>query len=165
MGQRGPLPKPTKLREREGNPRRRPLPKNEPQPPAITDDLPKPPEHLSEEAAKVFTALCRLLRDSELLTTADLMPIEMLADSYTQWIRTIKLRAESGVVIEIFNDEGTMVNSYESPQSKLCRSLAADCNRWFKVLGLGPAYRVGLRTDTDGGEEIDDPIAASIANG
>jgi P27 family predicted phage terminase small subunit len=168
MGQRGPLPKPTATRAREGNPRRRPLPKDEPQPPKLAA-LPKPPDHLSKEAKAVFTTLCKVLSDADLLTVADVMPVEMLADSYTQWVKTLKLRAEAGVITEVssVDNEGNahVVNKYESPESKLCRSLGADCNRWFKVLGLGPAYRVGLRMNAHGGDEIEDPLAASIANG
>jgi P27 family predicted phage terminase small subunit len=165
MGQRGPLPKPTATRAREGNPRRRPLPTNEPTPPLVAaKKLPTPPDHLDALGQKVFTTLARILTDADLLTVADIMPLEMLADSYSQWIAALALRKKAGVIVEVFKD-GEVINTFESPESKLCRNLAADCNRWFKVLGLGPAYRVGLRTSMDAGDEIDDPLAAAIANG
>lgn len=168
MGRRGPLPKPTATREREGNPRRHPLPKDEPKP-ASVNKLPEPPEFLSKEAKRVFSAICKVLADADLLTVADLMPVEMLADSYTQWIGAIKLRNEAGVIFEASkvdeDGEVTMLQKYESPESKLCRAHMAECNRWFKVLGFGPAYRVGLRVNADGGDDIDDPLAAAIANG
>jgi len=166
MGQRGPLPKPTSARAREGNPRRRPLPTDEPSPAEIAiDRLPPPPDHLTADAKQVFSALAKLLSDSKLLTVADVLPIELLADCYTQWIKALKIRAEAGVITQMLNRDGEVIGSCESAESKLCRSLAADCNRWFKVLGLGPAYRVGLRMTTDGADEIEDPLAASIANG
>lgn len=165
MGQRGPLAKPTTVRAREGNPRRRPLPKDEPQPSAIAAaKIPSPPQHLDELGRKVFSTLAKILTEADLLTVADVMPLEMLSDAYSQWIKALKLRAEAGPIVEVYKD-GEVINTFESPESKLCRNLSADCNRWFKVLGLGPAYRVGLRTSMDAGDEIDDPLAAAIANG
>ena len=163
MGERGPLPKPTATRAREGNPRRRPLPKDEPQPVQLKT-LPIAPDHLDPVAQRIFTTLVKILSDADLLTVADVMPVEMLSDSYSQWLAALKLRSTAGPIVEIIKD-GQVINTFESPESKLCRNLAADCNRWFKVLGLGPAYRVGLRINTDGGDEIDDPLAAAIANG
>lgn len=163
MGQRGPLPKPTATRAREGNPRRRPLPKDEPQPVQLKS-LPIAPDHLDAPAQKIFTTLVKILSEADLLTVADVMPVEMLADAYSQWLGALKLRSAAGPIVEIIKD-GQVINTFESPESKLCRNLAADCNRWFKVLGLGPAYRVGLRINQDGGDEIDDPLAAAIANG
>lgn len=162
MGRRGPPPKPTATRRREGNPRNRPLPKDEPEPKAV-EKLPEAPDHLNELGKKTFRHLAKVLKDCDLLTVADLYPLEMFCDQYSQWVAALKLRSEKGCIIEITNDEGVLVNTYETPESKLCRALAADCNRWFKVLGLGPAYRVGLRTNSDGSDSIEDPVAASIA--
>jgi P27 family predicted phage terminase small subunit len=131
--------------------------------------IPAPPEFLSKEAQRVFTRICEILATADLLTVADLMPVEMLADSYTQWIQAIKLRNASGTITEVTksDEDGDVVyqQKYESAESKLARAHMAECNRWFKVLGFGPAYRVGLRTNADGGDEIEDPLAASIANG
>ena len=169
MGRRGPLPKPTETRKREGNPRRHPLPKDEPSPPTVTK-IPDPPEFLSQEAQRVFTRICEILAAADLLTVADLMPVEMLADSYTQWIEAIKLRNVAGLIFEACKEDpesGELIpiQKYETPESKRCRAHMAECNRWFKVLGFGPAYRVGLRINADGGDDIEDPLAAAIANG
>lgn len=163
MGRRGPLPKPTATRAREGNPRRRPMPTDEPQPPAV-ESLPPPPGHLDDIGIRTWNHLAKTLRSADLLTHSDLYPLEMLCDQYSEWCAALKLRREKGRIVEIVKDD-EVVNTYESPESKLCRALAADCNRWFKVLGLGPAYRVGLSTNGPAGDEIDDPLAASIANG
>lgn len=168
MGQRGPPKKPTAVRRREGNPGKRRLPNDEPQPTAV-DKLPEPPAHLDKRAAAVFRNLAKILKDSDLLTVADVYPLEIFCDKYSQWVQAIDARREKGVMIEVSREgpdgELHIMARYESPESKLVRNLAADCNRWFKVLGLGPAYRVGLRTTADGNEEIEDPLAASIANG
>ena len=109
--------------------------------------------------------MCRILRDEDLLTVADLYPLEMFCDQYSEWLEAVKLRNAKPRVVEICNKDGDAINTFESPESRLCRNLAADCNRWFKVLGLGPAYRVGLSVNSGGSDEIEDPIAAAIANG
>lgn len=139
------------------------MPEREPQPAAVPS-LPEPPDHLSDVGKRVWRHLAKVLSDAELLTVADLFPLEMFCDQYSEWLIALKARNETGRFIDLEKD-GEVVNSYESPQSKLCRALAADCNRWFKVLGLGPAYRVGLQVNCDGADGIEDPLAASIANG
>jgi len=163
MGRRGPPAKPTAIRKREGNPRRRPMPTNEPEPPPL-EQLPEAPDHLCGLGQRTFLHVAKILKDSDLLTVADLYPLEMFSDQYAQWVKALKLRAVKGCIIEIHNDEGILVNTYETPESKLVRALANDCNKWFKVLGLGPAYRVGLRTNSDGADQIEDPFAAAIAS-
>lgn len=164
MGRRGPLPKPTATRKREGNPANRKLPQNEPEP-AKVEQLPEPPDYLDANGANAWRNLCKILKDADLLTVADLYPLEMFCDQYSEWLRAVQARNKVGRILEIHNEEGDIVNSYEAPESKLARQLANDCNKWFKVLGLGPAYRVGLQKNSDGSESIEDPLAAAIANG
>ncbi|HBE71244.1 MAG TPA: hypothetical protein DDW52_24115 [Planctomycetaceae bacterium] len=151
MGHRGPAPKPTVIRKLEGNRSKRPLPENEPEPDAVKAIA--APLHLSDLAAEVYVQTAAIMRSYDLLTVADLQPLELFADSYSQWIEAVQNRNELKAEGEDY-----------SGAAKMCRELASDCNRWFKVLGLGPAYRVGLVTNfgLGGGADISDPVALKI---
>lgn len=156
MGRRGPPPKPTAIRKLEGNREHRPMPENEPEPEQLAS-LPEPPDHLCERAQQIFSDTAAVLQSYDLLTVADVHPIEMFADCYAQWIEAVELRQS----LRAEGEDG-------SGAAKLCRELSTDCNRWFRVLGLGPAYRVGLVTNFGlGGSKADiaDPVALRICGG
>ncbi len=165
MGRRGPLPKPTAQRKLEGNPRRRPLPTNEPTPPAAPT-LPPAPAHLSQLAKDIWVAIGTPLHASDLLTLADYHALEMYVAAYAAWRQMLHEVDITGYVAEFTNDDGSPKYSAPTVQVSLMLKFSGECNRWAKVLGLGPAYRVGLTTNAAGKtEEVIDPFAARIANG
>lgn len=71
MGLRGPSPKPTAIRQLEGNPAHRPLPKNEPQ---YAPGLPIKPRRMSSAARSVWDELV-----SEMAAAAVLRPVDARA--------------------------------------------------------------------------------------
>lgn len=165
MGRRGPLPKPTAQRKLEGNPRRRPLPTNEPTP-AKARELPPPPDFLPLLAKQVWTIIGQPLFDADLLTLADYHALEQYVVAYASWRQMLFEIEAVGYVAEFVNDDGSPKYSAPTTQVSLSLKFSAECNRWAKVLGLGPAYRVGLTTNASGQpDEIQDPFAARIANG
>ena len=165
MGRRGPLPKPTAQRKIEGNPRRRPMPINEPAP-AKAPELPPAPGHLSPLAQTVWRTIGQALFDADLLTLADYHALEMYCAAYSAWRQMLAEINEVGYVAEFTNDDGSPKYSSPTVQASLMLKFSGECNRWAKVLGLGPAYRVGLVTNAAGDPaEISDPFAASISNG
>lgn len=83
----GPVPKPTHLRVLEGNPSRRPLNENEPQPKKI---MPPCPKHLTPGARKQWKKLGRSLFDLGLLTEIDGDALALYCEAKARWIDAIQ---------------------------------------------------------------------------
>jgi phage terminase small subunit len=77
MGLRGPSPKPTGVRIREGNPSRRPLPFNEPAYPPID---PRPPKKISRQAKQVWEELVAEMVPANVLRSVDQRALWQLAE-------------------------------------------------------------------------------------
>jgi P27 family predicted phage terminase small subunit len=77
MGLRGPAPKPTALRRIEGNPARRPLPKNEPQ---YDRGLPEKPKRMSAGARRVWDELVNEMAGAAVLRRVDRRALWQLAE-------------------------------------------------------------------------------------
>ncbi|MEL7263520.1 MAG: P27 family phage terminase small subunit [Planctomycetota bacterium] len=154
MGRRGPLPKPTAQRIAEGNPSRRPLPENEPTP-DLVDAVPPPPEWMTDNAVAcdAWTAAATHLHASGMLANLDLVALEQFAIAYAEWRRMLAEARTTGFVERFTNDDGTPKYAAQSPEVLLALKFAAEVNRWCKVLGIGPAYRVGLQLGPAGKNE------------
>lgn len=166
MGQRGPLPKTTARKRMEGNPGHRRLPTDEPEP-RLCDVVPSPPEWLRDysTACDAWWVIAKELHAAKMLATLDLYVLEMFCVAYGQWRKMLDAIAEEGYTYRVYKD-GDLSYAAQTPETTLASKFAADCNRWAKVLGLGPAYRVGLRIgDTGEKSQPTDPIAAMLAGG
>ena len=73
---------PTHLRVITGNPAKRPLPQNEPQPDAL--DIARVPPHLSDLAKVAWKRFAKLLSDMGVLTVADEPALERLCETYAE---------------------------------------------------------------------------------
>jgi P27 family predicted phage terminase small subunit len=75
--------KPTALHLVNGNPGKRALSGNEPEPMLLTDL--SPPAHLSERSAAIWREVAPMLRRLQVLTEADVLALEMLCDSVADY--------------------------------------------------------------------------------
>ena len=168
VGRRGPLPKPTAQKKFEGNPGKRKLPENEPQP-RIDDDVPPSPEYLPPIAQAAWRSISRELHSIGLLTAVDYHALEQYCTAYCFWRSNLSAVQEritnGGSVVTRVNDEKGQLR-YEAPMTEVSLMLkfGGELNRWSKVLGLGPAYRVALTTG-HGDEPPDDPLGSNLENG
>jgi len=78
----GRRPKPTHLKVVAGNPGKRPLPENEPQP---AKGIPKCPSYMPATAKHAWREVCQLLSDMGVLTLADKMALELLVGAYAEY--------------------------------------------------------------------------------
>jgi P27 family predicted phage terminase small subunit len=162
-------PKPTALRELEGNRGHRPLNKDEPKPPS---GVPRMPKWLSKAARKIWKDTVPLLLEMKVLTQAD---GEALG-SYCEACATLQLAQQeiqlNGLMIAIYetDDLGKVVKD-ESGQriildyktnpavtvadkaQKLKRALGSD-------FGLSPVSRAKLHTEPDG--QTKDPMESFL---
>ena len=82
MAQKGRKPKPTSLKILEGNPGKRPLPKNEIQP---KKKAPRCPSWLEEDAKKEWKRMGKVLEGLGLLTDMDMMAFAGYCQAYARW--------------------------------------------------------------------------------
>lgn len=82
MAGRGRPPKPTAVKELEGNPGKRPLNKNEPKPKQIA---PKCPSWLEPDAKKEWRRLSKELETMGLLTQVDMAAFAGYCQAYARW--------------------------------------------------------------------------------
>lgn len=78
---RGGKPVPTHLKIVRGNPGKRPLPKNEPQPEPGADM----PDWLSPEAAKHWPKVAKQLDDAGVLTQMDAHALALYCEAFARW--------------------------------------------------------------------------------
>jgi phage terminase small subunit len=98
MSGRGRPPKPTALKEAEGNRGKRKANPAEPKP-NLLDRIPAPPRHLNEDAASEWTRIAHQLHELGLLTDLDLSPLVAYCASFARFLHAERqLHKERGEV-------------------------------------------------------------------
>lgn len=158
MGLRGPQPKPTALKEAQGNPGRRRLNDGEPVPPAgpVT-----PPRFLRGIALEIWTDLAPLCVQMRTLTSVDRYAFARYCSAYARYLELREFcwdKGPMGTLYPLKDKKGKTRNAGEWPQAAELRRLHELLIRLEDRFGLTPASRTRLRvTDrsdhpTTGGE-------------
>jgi P27 family predicted phage terminase small subunit len=134
----GPPRKPTALRIAQGNRSRRPLPVNEPRPPAVISD--DPPAHLSPGARRAWAYYAPILRQARVLTVADLKALSEMCEceSTVESLRAdVHKNGRNQIVITTVGEE------VEKPRPVIAQLHAAEraLKGWLQEFGLTPASR------------------------
>ena len=126
---------PTELKLIRGNPGKRRLPKNEPQPPVT---CPQPPEFLSDIAKREWDRVCPRLAEVGLMTDIDVAVLAAYCGAYADLVdATRKQRGRTTVRLP----SGIR---RPSPFVSMIRTARADMVRYAAELGMSPAARAGL---------------------
>src|SRR5690348_8264998 len=96
---KGPGPQPTKLRLLRGNPGKRAINKREPQP-AILQEVPKPPSHLSTRGKAEWRRVAAQLIDLGLLSDLDLSALAAYCDAAAAYEQASNALKGQPLVIE-----------------------------------------------------------------
>ena len=148
MGERGPAPKPTVLKKLEGNPGKRALPKNEPQPePGAVC-----PEWLPEDAKAEWSRVAPILERVKLLTQADTAALAAYCLSWASLKDAQRMIARDGAVIE----GGGSGYRMPHPAVAIANKAKADIHRFCKEFGMTPSAR--SRMSLPGEPEQDGPM-------
>lgn len=129
-------PKPTKLKILQGNPGRRPLPENEPQP---TVAIPTRPGWLSPEAKHEWSRLSAELEHLGLLTIVDRGAFAAYCQSWALYVDAVKDLVDNGTSF-------TTAKGYEGPRpavGMMVKMLSA-MSRFGGKFGLSPADRAKI---------------------
>jgi P27 family predicted phage terminase small subunit len=155
MGLRGPPPKPTALRILEGNPARRPLNSNEPQPRKLSQV--DPPSDLPEEGKAVFRSLSKELIACGLMTSVDVEPFYRYVKLLLEYRHAD--REVGGKYVIPFKDEGGRLKYFLPNPWLSIRDKAMDrLLRLEKEFGMTPSSRVrmvAIMTNPEAPESFD----------
>jgi P27 family predicted phage terminase small subunit len=141
MAPRGKKPKPSHLKLVTGNPGKRPLPKNEPQPEILVPSVPK---ELCDDGKLEWGRVSLELYRLGLLSEIDRAALVAYCASYGLWVRTTRKLREMEAVDEVFR--GLMIRSAKgnlisNPLIGIANKAAADVVRYAEQFGMTPSAR------------------------
>jgi len=158
LGIPGRKPKPTKLKILEGNPGRRPLNLNEPDPLPIA---PECPDWLPDEAKKLWHRLAPELERIGLLKIIDGIALEGLCVSYAIWKKAVEFIKKNGTTYRIprKDKKGKVKSVYIAPfpEVAIANQSLKQIRAFATEFGLTPSSRgrILLPWEEDYDDEFD----------
>ena len=153
MATRGRKPKPTALKVLEGNPGKRPLNKNEPQP---EKKAPRCPSWLEPEAKKEWKRMAKTLETIGVLTQVDKAAFAGYCQAYARWKEAEEFLSKHGT---IFKTPSGYIQ--QVPQVSIAQTYLKVMKDFCSEFGLTPAARTRIQVDSAEGQE-DDPMEAIL---
>lgn len=135
MGRRGPKPQPTKLRLLKGNPGKRPLNADEPQP-LVVKDLP-PPAMLEGEALAKWQTVTAELSDLGMLTATDMDLLTVYCETWADWVDCKQKVRTTSKLLKTAKSDYPYINPYVTMETKARLHLI----KMQAELGLTPSAR------------------------
>ncbi len=136
MGQRGPAPKPTRLRVIEGNPSKRPLNKHEPKPRPVR---PPCPQWLNKEAKKEWRRVVPELARLGVLTIVDRAAVAGYCQAWARWREAEETLSKFG---SVFKTPSGYVQ--QLPHVAIAHRSLLVMKAFAAELGLTPASRTRI---------------------
>ncbi len=155
MGRRGPPKKPTALKRLQGNPGKRPLPKDEPAPPPadpkLPDSMPVCPDFLDEAARAEWAEIVPQLVELKVLARLDRAALAAYCQAWSRWRMAELLLAGDGL---------TYMSATGVVKKHPAIAIAAEAQKLMRQFliefGLTPAARARLRLDHGSGKQKDE---------
>lgn len=136
---RGRKPKPSAIKELEGNPGKRALNKKEPKPAA---GVPKCPNHIKGAAQTEWKRLIAELAEMKLLVKADRAAIVLCCSAWAMYVKACnKLEKEGEVIV---SDKGGM---YQNPWVAIRNRSMEQVHKFYAEFGLTPSSRTRVKVD------------------
>lgn len=144
----GPAPKPTALKELQGNPGKRPINKLEPKP---KTGEPPMPRDLSAPARKVWKRMVKMLLKLGVLTVADGDALAALCEAKALWREALDDVRQNGITIsmEAATRNGAVTVSKKNPAISVMDSQAKIVKSYLESFGLTPSSRTKVSTNTN----------------
>lgn len=145
----GPPKKPTALRILEGNPSKRPLPKNEPKP---DPSLPECPDWLLDDAKQEWARVAPELNRLGLLTMVDRTALAAYCQSYAKWKQAEEFIKKHGTVyrmVKVDNDGRKYVYSQQHAEVGIANQCLKQIRAFCAEFGLTPASRARLELPSE----------------
>lgn len=148
MATRGPKPKPTALKELEGNPGKRPLNDKEPKP---EKKAPRCPTWLEPDAKKEWKRLAKQLEELGILTQVDMTSFAGYCQAYARWKEAEEFISKHGTIVKTPSGYWQQV-----PQVSIAQTYLKTMSKFCEQFGLTPSSRSRLEVDT--ASEAIDPM-------
>ena len=143
----GRKPTPTKLKVLKGNPGKRKINKDEPEPAAR---LPEPPEHLNDMARAEWQRTGGLLLKMGLMTELDVAALAAYCMAYSHWVIAEAALQEHGMLI--MNPQGQPVRS---PYWGVATKSMDQMRSFLSEFGMSPSSRSVVSATEKAGELTD----------
>lgn len=137
---RGRKPKPTEQKKLGGNPGKRALNNQEPQPDVA---IPKCPPHLEGEARKEFQRITQELIKLKVITNVDRAAIVAYCQAWSDYVNATKEVKKEGEVL--YSDKG---NAYINPWKNIQTSAMDRMLRFSAEFGMTPSSRSRIKVET-----------------
>lgn len=140
----GPPKKPTALRKLEGNPSRRPFPKNEPQP---DPSVPECPEWLLDDAKEEWFRIAPELYKLRLLTRLDRVALAAYCQSYAKWKQAEEFIQKYGTtyrMVKIDDDGRKYIYSQQHAEVGIANQCLKQIRAFCAEFGLTPSARARM---------------------
>lgn len=144
----GPPKKPTALKLLQGNPGKKPLPKNEP---IIPHACPDPPETLSAQGRKHWGEIVGILAESGIMTALDVHALAAYCEAYARWLHANEQLCLFGCVAK--DEKGI---PHHSPYLRVANDSFMQMKALLQEFGLSPASRARIQVSK---KEEENPFA------
>lgn len=136
---RGRKPKPTELKELEGNPGKRAINHQEPKPDVA---IPECPPHLKGVARTEWNRLAVELHALKLITKIDRAALAICCTAWADYVKACgKLEKEGEVII---SDQGGM---YQNPWVAIKKRSMDQVMKFYSEFGMSPSSRTRIKVD------------------
>lgn len=148
MAQKGRKPKPTALKILEGNPGKRQLNMNEPQP---GKKMPECPNWLEDEAKEEWNRLAENLNQLGILTELDMAAFASYCQAYARWKEAEEFISQHGAIVRTKSGYWQQV-----PQVSIAHSNQKIMLQAASEFGLTPSSRSRIIANESKSEEVDE---------
>ena len=148
MATRGRKPKPSAIKELEGNPGKRPLNENEPKP---VKKAPPCPKWLESDAKKEWRRLAKQMELLGILTQVDMAAFAGYCQAYARWKAAEEFITQHGEIVKTPSGYWQQV-----PQVGIAQNYLKTMNRIAEQFGLTPASRSRIIAGGDNGGTEDE---------
>lgn len=156
IAQRGRKPKPTAIKELEGNPGKRKLNEYEPKP---EKKVPRCPSWLEDEAKKEWRRTAKRLENLGILTQIDMAAFAGYCQAYARWREAEEFISKHGTIVKTPSGYWQQV-----PQVSIAQSYLKIMNRFCEQFGLTPSARSRIVTE-QGNQQTSDPMELILLGG
>lgn len=147
MAQRGRKPKPTAVKELEGNPGKRALNEFEPKP---KKKAPKCPTWLDSEAKKEWRRVAKQLEELGVLTEVDMAAFAGYCEAYARWKEAEEFISKHGTIVKTPSGYWQQV-----PQVSIAQTYLKIMIKFCEQFGLTPSSRSRIVADKGSNDCLD----------
>jgi P27 family predicted phage terminase small subunit len=154
--QRGRKPRPTAMKELEGNPGKRKLNLNEPKP---SKKAPECPDWLDDEAKKEWGRMVWQLELLGIITEIDRAAFAAYCQAYSRWKEAEEFITKHGTIVKTPSGYWQQV-----PQVSIAQTYLKLMHKFCEQFGLTPSSRSRIVADIGSADE-DDPMELILMRG